>query len=255
MDFAAVARRFEAKHLQLSLALSTEAIRFADESAACFAGLGAYANRISGFGLAPEHIDEAIAFFDAHGEETKLELTSFAPASLIEAAMARRFQLRFFTHVLAMPVRDVPRLPPPPGVTVERLDRNDAALVRAVAVHNDRCFGPDREVSETSVALTTKHLLMPTNDTFVARARGEIVGVGCSESSNGTTLVFGGAVRPDLRGQGIQQALMNVRLAVAHERGSDLACVMAGPGTASERNARRAGFQLAGTRAYFARMP
>lgn len=253
VEFAAAARRYEAKHLQLTLALSTESVRFAEESAVAFAGPDAYANRITGFGVLPEHIDQAIAFFDERGVETKLELTSFAPASLIDAVNARQFQLRMFTHVLAMPVRDVSRLVPPEGVTIERLDRTDAALVRAVAVHNDRCFGPERELCETSVALTTKHLLMPTNDTFVARARGEIAGVGCSESSNGTTLIFGGAVRPDMRGRGIQQALLNVRLAVAHERGSDLVCVMAGPGTPSERNALRAGFRLIGTRIYFAR--
>lgn len=253
MDFAAAFRRFEAKHLQLTFALATDSLRFGDESAAAFAGVGAYSNRVAGFGLAPEHIDDAIAFFTARDEETKLESTSFAAPSLLEAIVGRGFQLRFFTHVLALPVRDVARIAPPDGVVIERLDRSDASLVRAVAIHNDRCFAPEREVSELSVALTTKHLLMPTNDTFVARANNEIVGVGCSESSNGTTLLFGGAVRPEHRARGLQQALMNVRLAVAHERGSDLACVMTGPGTASERNAMRAGFALASTHVLFTR--
>ncbi|MBX3233789.1 MAG: GNAT family N-acetyltransferase [Labilithrix sp.] len=253
MDFAAVARRFEAKHLQLTLALADETLRFGDECAAAFAGHGAYSNRVTGFGLAPEHVDRAIAFFDARGEDTKLETSSYAPAPVLDAVAARGFQLRFFTHVLALSVRDVARTPPPAGITIERLDRTDASAVRAAAVHNDRCFSPEREPSEIAVGRTMMHLTMPTNDTFVARARGEIVGVGCSESSHGLTILFGGAVRPDHRGRGLQQALMNVRLAAAHERGSDLACVMTGPGTSSERNARRAGFQLAGARAFFAR--
>jgi ribosomal protein S18 acetylase RimI-like enzyme len=253
VNFAAVARRFEAKHLQLTLALSTEAMAFGDECAAAFAGAEAYSNRITGAALAPEHIDPAIAFFDARGADTKLEVSSYASPALIAAVNARGFELRFFTHVLAMPVRNVSRLTPPAGITIERLDRSDLAAVRAAAIHNDRCFATDRDVSEVSVGLTMKHLLNPTNDTFVAKARGEIVGVGCSESSHGVTLVFGGAVRPDLRGRGLQQALINVRVANAAERGSEVICVMAGPGTQSERNALRAGFQIVGTRAFFVR--
>jgi GNAT superfamily N-acetyltransferase len=255
VNFAAVARRFEAKHLQLNLMLAAETLRFGEECAAFFAGPDAYSNRITGFGMAPEHIDRAIAFFDERNVETKLEVSSFAPGDLLAAVAARRFELRFFTHVMAMPVRNVSRLPPPAGVTIERLDRSDLRAVREAAEHNDRCFAPDRPVSEVSIALTTKHLRNPANETFVARTEGDrqLVGVGCSESSEGVTLVFGGAVRPEFRGRGIQRALMNVRVALAHERGSELVFVMTGPGSPSERNACRAGFQIIGSRAYFVR--
>lgn len=253
VNFAAVARRFEAKHIQLNQMLATETLRLGDESFAFFAGPEAYSNRITGSGMRPEHLDPAIEFFDERNVETKLELSSFAPAELIAAVQARRFELRFFTHVMAMPARNVSRLPPPPGVIIERLDRTNLDAVREAAEHNDRCFAPDRPLSPASVALTTKHLLNPANDTFVARADGQLVGVGCSESSEGVTLVFGGAVRAEFRGRGIQRALMNVRVALANERGSELVFVMTGPGTPSERNACRAGFQIVGTRAYFQR--
>lgn len=253
MNFAAVARRFEAKHLQLTLALADESLELSDESFAAFAGAGAYSNRVTGFGLAPEHIDRAIAFFSDRGEDTKLETTSFAPPPLLEAIRGRGFELRFFTHVMAAPVKNVPRRPPPAGITIERLDRDDPKELRAAAEHNERCFAVGRELSETSIALTMRHLAMPTNDTFLARDRGELVGVGCSESSHGVTLLFGGAVVPTHRGRGIQQALINVRLAAAHERDSELACVMTNPGTPSERNACRNGFQLVGTHIFFGR--
>lgn len=253
VNFAAVARRFEAKHIQLNQMLATDTLRFGDESAAFFAGPEAYSNRITGFGMQPEHLDPAIAFFDERGVDTKLEVSSFAASELLAAVHARGFELRFFTHVLAMPVRNVSRLPPPAGVTIERLDRSDLRAVTEAAEHNDRCFSPDRPPLPASIALTTKHLLNPANDTFVARVEGRLVGVGCSESSEGVTLVFGGAVHPELRGRGIQRALMNVRIALAHERGSELVFVMTGPGTPSERNACRAGFQIVGSRAYFAR--
>lgn len=258
MNFAAVARRFEAKHLQLTLALATDAQRFGDDCAAAYAGIGAYANRVTGTGLLPEHLERAVQFFSTREEDTKLETTSYASAELFEAIAARGFQLRFCTHVLARPVGNVARVAPPSDVIIERLDRTNEELIRAVAIHNEQCFKPPEphpspSVSEMSVALTSKHLRMETNDTFLARSRGEIVGVGCSESSHGVTLLFGGAVRPDFRGRGLQRALMNVRLAAANERGSELACVMTGPGTSSERNACRSGFTMVGTHLFFGR--
>lgn len=253
MNVAAVARRFEAKHLQLNQALAAETLRFGDECAAFFAGPEAYSNRVTGIGMTPEHIDAAIAFFDAHGVETKLELSSYAPSELLAAVHARGFELRFFTHVMAKLARSVSRRPPPPGVTIEPLDRADLDAVRAAAEHNERCFSPDRAPCASSIALTMKHLSSPANDSFVARADGLLVGAGFSESSDGVTLVFGGAVRPEYRGRGVQRALMNVRVALAEERGSELVLVMTGPGTPSERNACREGFQLVGTRAYFVR--
>lgn len=240
-----VARRYEAKHLQLTLALAAESIEFGPGRAAAFGGPGGYSNRVTGLGLTPSDIDAAISFFDARGEDTKVEITSYANGELIHALNERGFQLRHFTHLLA-------RTPVAGQIALERLDKANIPLVEEVARHNESCFMPGVD-SPMARELTKRQLLIPTNDTFLARQNGALVGVGCSESSNGVTILSGGAVSPEARGRGLQRALIDARLAIAAERGSELVCVMVGPGTSSERNALRAGFQLAYMRAFFTR--
>lgn len=245
MDAAELARRFEAKTIQLTLALASESLVFGPGRAAAFGGPGGYSNRVSGLGLTPDEIDAAVAFFDARGEDTKLELTSLADPELVALVGARGFLLRFFANVYV-------RTPVPGPIAFERLDRADDALVEAVARHNEDVFVPGAD-SALARALTAKNLRLPTSDTVIARDGGEIVGVGCSESSDGITSIFGGAVKPDHRGRGLQRALLDARLAIAAERGSELVFVVTSPNTSSERNVLRAGFRLAYVRAYFNR--
>ena len=56
--------------------------------------------------------------------------------------------------------------------------------------------------------------------------------------------MFGDSTLPEARGRGWQQALIQARLALAAARGCELAGVAVVPGTASNRNYERAGFQL-----------
>ncbi len=64
-------------------------------------------------------------------------------------------------------------------------------------------------------------------------------------------LLFSAATRPEWRGQGAQTALLAARLRQAQELGAGVAFVMTTPGTASERNARRAGFDQVAARLSF----
>ena len=57
--------------------------------------------------MQPEHLDPAIAFFDERGVDTNRFEGRFAASKLLAAVRP--------THVLAMPVRNVSRLPPPAG--------------------------------------------------------------------------------------------------------------------------------------------
>ena len=59
---------------------------------------------------------------------------------------------------------------------------------------------------------------------------------------------FGAATLKEFRGRGIQAAFMAARLKLAQQAGCDLAVTLTMPGTTSERNAERAGFQVAYTK-------
>jgi GNAT superfamily N-acetyltransferase len=64
----------------------------------------------------------------------------------------------------------------------------------------------------------------------------------------GVALFAGAATAPGFRRRGLQGALLQSRTRYALERGCDLAMMVAVPGSDSQRNAERNGFQIAYTR-------
>jgi GNAT superfamily N-acetyltransferase len=65
---------------------------------------------------------------------------------------------------------------------------------------------------------------------------------------DGVALFGGSATVPELRRRGLQSALFHERMRYAFENGCDLAMMVALPGSDSQRNAERHGFQIAYTR-------
>jgi hypothetical protein len=66
--------------------------------------------------------------------------------------------------------------------------------------------------------------------------------------ANGVGLLAGSSTIAEWRRRGAQRALLECRLQCATQAGCDLAMICAEPGSSSQRNAERAGFQIAYTR-------
>jgi GNAT superfamily N-acetyltransferase len=64
----------------------------------------------------------------------------------------------------------------------------------------------------------------------------------------GVALFGGASTVPALRRRGLQSALLEARMRYAFHHGYDLAMMVALPGSESQRNAERKGFQIAYTR-------
>jgi GNAT superfamily N-acetyltransferase len=88
----------------------------------------------------------------------------------------------------------------------------------------------------------------PEAQSFVAIADGKPVAVAAMRMREGVAVLNGTGTMPQYRGRGIQRALVQTRLAVAHAAGCELAMVTASPGGQSARNLERLGFTLAYTR-------
>ncbi len=71
--------------------------------------------------------------------------------------------------------------------------------------------------------------------------------------ADGLAQLTGAATRPAHRRRGVQSALLAARLREAAEWGCDLAVVTVLPGSKSQQNAQRRGFELLYTRAIFRR--
>ncbi|NDD65105.1 MAG: GNAT family N-acetyltransferase, partial [Acidobacteria bacterium] len=83
---------------------------------------------------------------------------------------------------------------------------------------------------------------------FVAEIDGQPVGTAGLSIVDGVALLTGASTLPEFRRRGVQRRLLEARLADAAARGCQLAMVCALPGSASQRNAERAGFRIAYTR-------
>ncbi|HSO30546.1 MAG TPA: GNAT family N-acetyltransferase [Candidatus Sulfomarinibacteraceae bacterium] len=82
---------------------------------------------------------------------------------------------------------------------------------------------------------------------FLAELDGRPVGVGLLVTRRRAGLVRAGAVLPEVRGQGIQRALIRARAAAAAAHGCDVVTSKATPGTTSARNLARLGFRAIST--------
>lgn len=78
---------------------------------------------------------------------------------------------------------------------------------------------------------------------FVAELEDKPIAAGVLDIRNGIAVLGGASTIPTARRQGAQAALLQARLEYAAELGVDLAMLVAGPGTGSQRNAERKGFR------------
>ena len=83
---------------------------------------------------------------------------------------------------------------------------------------------------------------------FLAEIDGEPGAAGALCIHEGVALFGGAATVPELRRRGLQTALLQERMRYAFEHRCDLAMMVALPGSDSQRNAERRGFQVAYTR-------
>jgi GNAT superfamily N-acetyltransferase len=83
---------------------------------------------------------------------------------------------------------------------------------------------------------------------FLAEVDGEPGAAGVLCMHDNVALLGGSATIPELRRRGLQTALLHERMRYAFDHGCDLAMMVALPGSDSQRNAERKGFEIAYTR-------
>ncbi len=121
--------------------------------------------------------------------------------------------------------------------------RPDEVVIWAESVL--RCFFPDpaelpRPLLEGAIAMAS----IPAVSCWLARVDGRIAGGGALVIHNGLALICGDGTLPEFRSQGVQTALLRARLDHARRSGCDLAVICTQPGSSSQRNAERQGFQV-----------
>jgi GNAT superfamily N-acetyltransferase len=90
---------------------------------------------------------------------------------------------------------------------------------------------------------------------YAALRDGTLAGGAELRITDGIAQFAGAATAPQHRRHGIQTALLNARLAAAAAAGCDIAIIVTQPGSKSQQNSQRRGFDLLYTRAVLVKQP
>jgi GNAT superfamily N-acetyltransferase len=249
--------RLEERRLAIGVGEVAETSRPCAGGVLCRSEPGSWANAVLGAGMdgpvEAAEIRAAIAFFEAGGVEPRIELCPFADATLVAALAAERFGLRWFETVFFRRLSpDEPMAmaaPPLRGLELRAVEPDDAEAVDRHAHIAISGFLPEGAVASAAmVELSRRMVRHPRMVGVIAWLDGEPVGAGSVEVAGAIAALAGVTVIPSARRRGVQQALVAWRLAVAAQRGARIATIGSRPGSPTERNARRMGFEVAYTK-------
>lgn len=210
---------------------------------------GSWANQAVGFAdepLSHTDLDQLEAFYFDRGAPAVVELCAFAHPTLLEALGERGFRLDEVAHVLAIATEDLPHGMSANGISIRELDRQDPSAVRELVLTAARGFdGEDAALPEPEQALMERIARDPSVVSLLACIDGEPAGAAQISPTTPVAAMFAAGVRVPFRRRGVHQALIHARLDAVRDADSEVVVVEGPPGGPTERNARRAGFQLA----------
>lgn len=195
--------------------------------------------------LTTADVDQIEQFFRTRKAPVTIDVCPHADPSLYDILCQRGYRITEFHNVL---VRSLP---------AELAHSSEPILVRPA--HPDELdlyavtvvrgfFGRD-EMTEEEVRLGRLLFRMPCTTGFLAiLGDGEPVGAGGLSIRNGMANFFGDATLRSARGHGAHTALIRERLRAASNAGCDLAMAGTQPGSISQRNYQRLGFEVAYTK-------
>jgi ribosomal protein S18 acetylase RimI-like enzyme len=232
---------------------------------ASFAEGGSPFNKVAGlgFGGVPDAaaLDEIERAFAACGAPVQVELASLADAGIGALLTGRGYRLVSFENVLGRALTGEVERVMPPGIEVR--PSGDDELETWLDVVVDADLHPDtqglpshEEFPREALAKAERDLVTAAGVGRYAAVRDGIIAGGASfRLAEGIAQFTGAATSPAHRRRGIQTALLSARLADAAAAGGDIAVVTVQPGSKSQQNVQRRGFDLLYTRAVLVKEP
>jgi GNAT superfamily N-acetyltransferase len=216
---------------------------------AVFDGVDSPCTQTFGLGLFEELTDETLdsieAFFRKHDAPVHHEVSPFAGVPALDLLCKRGYRPIELGNVLYRPVQGTAATIAT-GTTVRITPPEEAALWGRISARGWAHDHPElMEFLERfgSVTAAREHTVC-----FLAELEGTPGAAGVLCIYEGVALFGGSSTVPELRRRGLQTALLEERMRYAAHLGCDLAMMVALPGSESQRNAERKGFQIAYTR-------
>lgn len=264
MQFAdlALAQRIEAFEAESGRACTEAAAREPQVGAAWIAVGGGWATftgkdspitQAVGLGMAGAVEEAEVArmenFYRSRGAATNIETCPLAHPSLFEALGRRGYRVVEFSNVLYRAIEAGETFARAPEGLHLRKARDDERMFWAETVA--RGFADEIPVTPELVSVLSAFADRPGAQLWLAEVDGEVAGGAALAIAGGIAGLFGAATLPSFRRRGVQGAFFAGRLSEAARMGATLAYTITLPGSASHRNAERAGFRVAYTRVKF----
>ena len=194
--------------------------------------------------MTPALLDEIEAFFEDRGANPQHEVSVHAGLDTLGMLVDRGYRPVELSNVM------VQRLP-----TLNEVVGTDLA-VRICAPEDRQTWiessaagwADTPEVGALARSIAGVVSANPLMTNFLVEHQGAMIATASLGIHEGVALLAGASTIPAGRGRGAQSAVLAARLAEAHQRGCDLAMMVASPGSASQRNAERRGFRVAYSR-------
>jgi GNAT superfamily N-acetyltransferase len=231
---------------------------------ATFAEDGSPWNKVAGLGFCgvpgAAALDEIERAFAARGAPVQVELANLADPAVGALLTGRGYRVVSFENVLGLALAGQPERVTPPGIEVRPSgdDEFDAWIDVVVGgfSHPDAQGVPAHEDFPREVIAGAERDFAAAGVVRYAAWRGGVMaGGGSFRPAEGIAQLTGAATAPAHRRRGVQTALLSARLADAAAAGCDIAVVTTQPGSKSQQNVQRRGFDLLYTRAVLVKQP
>ncbi|MCB2200360.1 GNAT family N-acetyltransferase [bacterium] len=210
-----------------------------------------------GVGLNREVGDDDIRRMEAIFEERSLEpaisATPWHHPSLFEVTGKRGWAISDWGTLLAACLDELPDIGPVnPSISITIAGQDEMELWAETI---GRGYEGDEAISEDDRALHLGLARTAGVHCLLARVDGEIAGASIVSliPEVGVLSIMSSSTLPDFRRRGIQMAFIRERLQMGRDAGLEIAIVTCHPGSASQRNVERAGFQVVYNRCLLSR--
>jgi GNAT superfamily N-acetyltransferase len=225
---------------------------------ATYAGDGSPFNKVAGLGFDGVPGDDALgaverAFAD-RGAPVQVEIADLADPAIALMLTHRGYRLVSFENVLGVALDASLERVSPPGIRILPSDEDDLGewldVIADAVAHPDTGGEPTHETFDADAVKDAEHDFAAAGVIRYSAVRdGELAGGASFRAAGGIAQMTGAATAPGHRRHGIQTALLTARLADAAAAGCDIAAVTTQPGSKSQQNVQRRGFDLLYTRA------
>lgn len=213
-------------------------------------------NTAIGLGLAnvgqSDQIEEVEAFYAPFGVAPRVVVCPFTDRDLLQQLGRRGYYVAQFMNVHPRRITLDDLIETYNGIAVTQATAEQADEWALINVRSGR-GDVDISADDKWLALAQLVIRNPCVTGFIAWVDGQPAGSAALGVREGTASFFSTATHPRFRRRGVQAALIHARLAFAQRAGCDLAVVTTSPGSDSQRNVQRFGFDIGYTRVTFTR--